>query len=205
MAVVSVLQLGNAMAGDGVPSLFLGESLQIRLTVFDDVSQQAVAADATYTQVLCSCTLAAGTYQPGQLVAQVSGQPSQVFTNLNQVVSTGGVVTGVVFQSKIIGPVPATVAPATLTVVAPGNPAGFTAITNPAGQSQSGAYSVAGTLISPIGNATALVISSPAIGVYQATEQLVLEGSYAVQLTGTAGNGSFTIVAQGAANCGVDT
>lgn len=89
----------------------------------------------TFTQVVCNATLAAGTYAAGSLVANVQGNTALTFSNLNSVTSTGGV-NVVLFQSTTIGPT-GTIAPGTLNAIT--TPVtGWTAITNPAFQSQLG-------------------------------------------------------------------
>ena len=101
-------------------------------------------AGPTYTQVLATLTISAANapYAPGTLVANVSGQSSQTFANLYTVTAaqiSGGVAAGVMFQATTLGPTPAVNA-GTLTVIT--TPVtGWTAVTNPAGQSQLGTAS----------------------------------------------------------------
>lgn len=91
---------------------------------------------ASYTQVFCTVTLAAGTYAAGSLVANVAGQSGQTFSNLYSITTAGGIVTGVLFQATQVGVTPS-VNPGTLTVItAPVT--GWSTVTNPAGQSQLG-------------------------------------------------------------------
>lgn len=97
---------------------------------------------SSFTQVFCNLTISAAhaPYPAGSLVAFVTGSPSFTFSNQSQVLAsqiTGGVANGVLFQAQTIGPT-ASVNPATLVNIA--TPVtGWTAITNPAGQSQEGA------------------------------------------------------------------
>ena len=93
----------------------------------------------TGTTVSCTLTISAAyaPYPAGSLVANVVGQPGQTFANAYAVTSTdisGGVASGMVFQStNATSQTP--VAAATLSVIA--SPVvGWTAITNPAAQSQ---------------------------------------------------------------------
>jgi hypothetical protein len=95
----------------------------------------------SYTQVYCNITISAADapYAAGALVANVEGLPAQTFSNLAEVTSamiSGGVALGILFQSTVIGPTPA-VNPGTLTGIA-GAVTGWTAVTNPDGQSQLG-------------------------------------------------------------------
>ena len=89
----------------------------------------------TYTQVYCTLTLAAGTYTAGQLVANVAGNQSYTFANLNSVTSTGGANT-VLMQSTVAGPTPTVSAGSLTQITTPVT--GWTAITNTAPQSQLG-------------------------------------------------------------------
>jgi uncharacterized phage protein gp47/JayE len=91
---------------------------------------------SSYTQVYATLTLAAGTYAAESLVANVAGVPSLTFSNVGQVTSIGGATAGVLMQATTIGPTPS-VNPGQLTVIT--TPvAGWTAITNPGGQTQLG-------------------------------------------------------------------
>lgn len=83
---------------------------------------------ATYSQVLCSCTLTAGTYAAGTLIAHTTSDPTARFANVDEIVSPGGVNTGLLFQAEDTGPVRANAD--TLTVIAE-SVAGWSAITNP--------------------------------------------------------------------------
>lgn len=205
MALLAVLQIGNALASESTASVLTGNSVLCTLTTFDSETQLETNADASSTQVLCNCTLSAGTYAAGSLIAVVPGaSPSVPYANVNPVTSSGGVVTGVLFQAQVPGPT-AALAPSTLTQVASGTP-GFTAVTNPAAQSQLGAYSVTAVLFSPLGNQTAMTVTSPSIGVYQATTPpLTIDGTYAVQFSGTSDSGAFDFVTQGAVNATAGT
>ena len=88
----------------------------------------------SFTQVYCTCTLAAGNapYAARSLVASLAGFPALTFSNLNAVAAadiSGGSAT-VLFQSTVIG---ATAAPATGTMTAISAPVtGWSAVTNPA-------------------------------------------------------------------------
>lgn len=200
MPFVAVLQLASAIAGEAVPSVFVGNSALAILTLLDSVSGAEMPADATSTQVLCSVTLAAGTYAAGALQASVPSG-TQVYQNVNPVTSPGGVVTGVLFQAVVPGPT-TTLAPATLTHMV-SNVTGWTAVTNPAGPTQLGAYSVTLTAVRPDGVSVVLPVtapSSPATGVYQATVPIAQSGEYQVTATATGGGGAFSVVAQGQIN-----
>ena len=84
---------------------------------------------ATYSTVLMTCTLAAGTYPAGSLIVYPVGSPADLFDNDVEIVSVGAVETGLAFTAQEAGPVRAE--PDTLTVIA--NPvSGFTDPTNPA-------------------------------------------------------------------------
>jgi hypothetical protein len=97
---------------------------------------------ASYTQVVGSLTLAAGTYAAGALVASVAGNASLTFANVLAVTSTGGVNT-VLMQAQTVGPTPS-INPGTLTVIS--TPVmGWTAVTNAVAQSQLGAVAQSDT------------------------------------------------------------
>lgn len=83
---------------------------------------------ATYSQVYATCTLTAGTYAAGDLVAHTISEPTARFANVEEVVSPGGAVTGILFQAEDAGPVRAN--SGTLTVIAE-SVAGWSAVTNP--------------------------------------------------------------------------
>lgn len=83
--------------------------------------------DSTYSQVYCTCNLDAGTYAAGALIANVLGNPSARFANVNEVTSGGGSVMNILFRALTRGPV---AAPAgTLTVRTPAT--GWNSVTNP--------------------------------------------------------------------------
>ena len=94
------------------------------------------------TQVGCNLTISAADapYAPGSLVAYVAGSPALTFYNVNAVLSgdiSGGIATGILFQATTPGNTPS-INPGTLTGIS--SPVtGWTAITNPATQSQLGA------------------------------------------------------------------
>jgi uncharacterized phage protein gp47/JayE len=91
----------------------------------------------SYTQVYCTLTIAAGTYPAGTFIANVEGNASLTFSNAYVVSTAGGVVPGILMQAQTAGPT-GTINPNTLTVIT--TPVtGWTAITNPAVQSQAGA------------------------------------------------------------------
>lgn len=83
---------------------------------------------ATYSQVLTTCTLAAGTYAAGDLIAHTTSDPTARFANVEEVVSPGGAVTDILFQAEDTGPVRAN--SGTLTVIAE-SVSGWSAVTNP--------------------------------------------------------------------------
>lgn len=91
---------------------------------------------SSFTQVFCTLTLTANTYPAGTLIANVLGNSSLTFTNLNDVVSSGGATPGILMQATTAGQTP-TVNPGTLTQIT--TPVtGWSAITNPTAQSQLG-------------------------------------------------------------------
>lgn len=96
---------------------------------------------ATYTQVLCTLVFSTSSpmgspYAPGALVANVSGNTSLSFSNLNTLTVTSTTMTSVLMQAQTIGSTP-TINPGTLTVIT--NPvSGWLSITNPASQNQLG-------------------------------------------------------------------
>jgi hypothetical protein len=115
MALIGVLQLGNAIAGEGTPSVFAGNSVNCVLTLFDEFTQIETNAD------------------------------------------TG---------------------------------------------------SVAAVLLSPLGNSSALTVTTlpTLIGQYQAaTGPLLVDGSYAVQFSWTSLSGALSYVAAGSINVTVGT
>lgn len=83
---------------------------------------------ATPSVVFATVNLDAGTYAAGALIAHVVGVPTARFKNSLEVVSSGGVVTGVRFEAEETGPIRANAG--TLTTIA--EPvAGWNSITNP--------------------------------------------------------------------------
>lgn len=84
---------------------------------------------ATYSTVLMTVTLAAGTYAAGSLVVHVVGDPAARFDNDEEITTAGATITDVPFTALETGPVRANAG--TLTVIA--NPvSGFSSPTNPA-------------------------------------------------------------------------
>lgn len=88
----------------------------------------AVRSGATFSQVLATVTLAAGTYPAGTLVAHPVGEPANRFANDATIVAPGGALAGQLFVAEEAGPVRALAG--TLTVIAE-VVSGFTSITNP--------------------------------------------------------------------------
>jgi uncharacterized phage protein gp47/JayE len=83
----------------------------------------------TYSTVLMTVTLAAGTYPAGSLIVYPVGSPADLFDNDEEIVTAGATLTGQAFTAQEPGPVRANAA--TLTVIS--NPVvGFSAPTNPA-------------------------------------------------------------------------
>lgn len=83
----------------------------------------------TRSEVTCTLNLDAGTYLAGTLVANVVGAPDRTFRNKSIIVSSGGVQTGIIFESTEYGPIVANAG--TLTAItAPVT--GWNSITNPA-------------------------------------------------------------------------
>ena len=95
-----------------------------------------VAKAATYSIVPCSVTLAAGTYAVHTLIANVDGDSTKRFWNKAEVVSAGGLNTGVLFECQVTGPV--SVNSGTLTEMAV-SVAGWTTVTNTQGTDGSSA------------------------------------------------------------------
>lgn len=84
---------------------------------------------ATYSTVLMTITLAAGTYPAGTLIVYPVGSPADLFDNDEEIVTAGATLTGQAFTAQESGAVRANAA--TLTVIA--NPvSGFSSPTNPA-------------------------------------------------------------------------
>ncbi len=97
---------------------------------------------ASFTQLLATLTISAANapYAAGSLVASVAGSPSLKFKNVNAVTSlmiSGGSAVGILFQAITAGNTPSVNA-GTLTVIS-GPVTGWSAVTNPAGQTQLGA------------------------------------------------------------------
>jgi hypothetical protein len=128
--------LAELQALDGPPVVSTSAPAPISETV---PTTAALAALLTGTTVVCTLTISASDapYPAGSLVANVVGESSQTFTNVAAVTSSeisGGIATGIVFQStSATDQTP--VAAATLTqITAPVT--GWTTITNPAAQAQ---------------------------------------------------------------------
>jgi len=84
---------------------------------------------STYSTVLMTITLAAGTYAAGTLVVHVVGDATLRFANDSEIVTAGATLTGQAFTAEDIGPIRAPAG--TLTVIA--DPVvGFSSPTNPA-------------------------------------------------------------------------
>ena len=83
---------------------------------------------ATFSEVLATVTLSAGTYSAGTLVAYPVGEPANRFANAEDITAPGGSLAGQLFVAEDAGPVRALAG--TLTVIAE-VVSGFTAITNP--------------------------------------------------------------------------
>ena len=147
---------GQILAANAAEAASVWELLQSIFNMFNRSDAEGAALDnvgdlvgipregESFTQVLCNCTLTStggplsnGVYPAGVLVANVAGQSTQVFSNLNPVtVTSSGVQAGIVFQATTPGQTPA-VNTGTLTAIT--TPvAGWTAVTNPSGQQQLG-------------------------------------------------------------------
>lgn len=120
---VKLWELGQEAYAACVPSQASGQAL-------DDVCSitGTLRDPATYSQVNCNCTLAAGAYAAGALVAHPTGDPTARFANVAEVVSPGGLVSGILFRAEDTGPVRANAG--TLTVIAQAV-SGWTTVTNP--------------------------------------------------------------------------
>lgn len=86
--------------------------------------------DAQAALVICTCNLDAGTYAAGDLIASKAGDPDARFSNLYDVVSGGGDVTGIVFVAETPGEIEVPVSPTPLLTVIAEPVAGWNTVAN---------------------------------------------------------------------------
>jgi len=128
---------------NGIFASKLREVWELAQAAYDSFDPEAASGDAltalalitgtrrrgeTKSLVFADVDLDAGTYAAGSLIASVLGNPEARFANVNEIVSSGGLNAGEVFEAETAGPVQALAG--TLTVVTPVT--GWNSVTNPA-------------------------------------------------------------------------